>query len=180
MKALSYPLITTPLGPPTVANVPAFGWSEGVTTVPLPTRRAAVSDSPIIISVNAIQSAFPDGWQSGIETTYLRQRPWPESPAQQVLWEPPPPASTTTDFGWFDPTSRFLQRASQPPGPAIPPPGLPAGLVIVPPPLVPAGCVHLMDHRLVQSSLASTAMAYSILADRRLLQSGLSSTSLCE
>jgi hypothetical protein len=37
-----------------------------------------------------------------------------------------------------------------------------------------------MDHRLVQSSLAGTAMAYSILADRRLLQSGLSSTSLCE
>ena len=145
MKALSFPLITTPLLPPIVAEEPAVGWMvDAITVTPLP-RRAL-----------------------------------PCEPAASVVWEPPPPASTTTDFAWFDPTSRFTRRVHQPPGPIVSPPGLPDGTVIVPPPLVPAGCVHLMDHRLVQSSLAGTALAYSILADRRLLQSGLSSTSLCE
>jgi hypothetical protein len=178
MKAISFPLITTPLLPPIVVDEPAVGWMVGPVAPQPRTRFASGLTVEAVFAQEAEQATAQ--WFESITVTPLPRRASPSDPAAVVLWEPPPPASTTSDYAWFDPTSRFTRRVNQPPGPIVSPPGLPDGTVIVPPPLVPAGCVHLMDHRLVQSSLAGTALSYSILADRRLLQSGLSFTSLCE
>lgn len=125
-------------------------------------------------------AAVPTGWMEVIAPLPPRRAARSEGFFTLPLLPPEPPASTTTDLGWLDTTSRYTRRISQPPGPLMAPPALPDGMVVVPPPPVPAGCVHMMDHRLVQSTMTDASVVWSVLAGTRLSQSGMSSTSLCE
>jgi hypothetical protein len=141
----------------------------------------AISFQPITVPLLPPEPvAVPIGWMDASVPSPLRRTSHSAAFFAVPLLPPEPPSATTTDLGWLDTTSRYTRRISQPPGPLVAPPGLPDGMVVVPPPPVPAGCVHMMDHRLVQSTMTDASMVWSVLASPRLSQSGLSSSSLCE
>ena len=140
-----------------------------------------IAFQPITVPLLPLEpAAVPIGWMEATTPSPPRRATRGEAFFAVPLLPPEPPAETTTDLGWLDTTSRYTRRISQPPGPLVAPPGLPDGMVVVPPPPVPAGCVHMMDHRMVQSTMTNASMAWSVLASPRLSQSGMSSSSLCE